>query len=226
MKDQTNIIQFPKPSPHPATASQTPNAGTFVVARKATPSLLVTVMSLLAIALATGATNSSTFRKTNEVDLASTSGNRILASIDERAEVRDAVWEKSVAESLASKDEREVASISIGHEATQDETLRYGVLERKYTILRDLQRNEIESIILQGSGSEPSSISNRAEFLAKYGKWMSEKYAFSELKSSEPAKDRRHELFTVFDANRKAYAIAHFELDNYQRLLSFRFEPL
>lgn len=233
MKDKSNVIQFPKPQQVPTPApSRQPKAAEIkpadikpVIQKKGRPgkSLWITVASLFAITLATGTTNLSIFSgSTGTVDLAS-EGGRGLASIPEE---RDAAWEKSVAESLASAEVRDLASISVGHEASLDEKVRYGVLERKYTILRDMQRNEVESIILQGAGTEPTLVSNRAEFLGQFGRWLSEKYGFSELKSSELVKDVRHEVFTVFDANHKAYAVADFELDNYQRLLKFHFKPL
>jgi hypothetical protein len=108
-----------------------------------------------------------------------------------------------------------------------DETVRYGVLERKYTILRDLKRNEVESIILQGTGSEPTMLRNRSEFLGKFGKWLSDRYSSADLSSSKSI-DNEHkvESFTVYDASHKPFATAKFELDNYQRLLALHFEPL
>lgn len=221
MKDQTNVIQFPKSQSAPTPAQRPPAAKG---KSKPAPSLWITAGSLFAIAIATGTTNLSLFDRAGSTELASVRG---IASVEQTLpESRDAAWEKSIAESLASTEVRDLASVSVGHEASLDEKVRYGILERKYTILRDLQRNEIESIVLQGAESEPSMVSNRAEFLGKYGRWMSDKYGFSELKSSELVKDRRMESFTVFDSGHKAYAVAKFELDSFGRLLAFHFEPL
>lgn len=237
MKDQqTNVIPFPK-SQQPATPStpapvQKPSrrpAGKKKM--KPSRSLAITVGSMLAIAIATGTTNSAFF--SSESGMASLA-SRVPQSVDSHnvddvlpalPEERDAAWEKSIAESLASTDVRDMASVAVGHEASLDEKVRYGILERKYTILRDLKRNEVESIILQGTGT-PSLVPNRSEFLGKFGRWMSEKYGFSEMKSSEVVKDRRLESFTVFDSSHKAYALAKFELDTSGHLLAFHFEPL
>lgn len=233
MSEQSNVIQFPKPQPAPASGSPTPSQPVKKPSSKKkakfNASLATTVCSLMAIALATGVSNSSFFKK-NEgwVEIASLSAdNRGIASVEpNELEFRNAAWEKSVAESLASTDERDLASVAVGHEASEDEKVRFGVLERKYTILRDLKRNEVESITLQGTGSEPSMVLNRSAFLGRYGHWISDKYGFSELKSSETKQDHRYEEFTLFDSQHKAFATAKFELDNYQRLLSFHLEPL
>jgi hypothetical protein len=233
MKNQSNVIPFPKAQqPAPSAPNQTTPPPQKPVAKKKAkfnPSLASTVLSLFAIALAAGASNTSVFKK-NEgwVDVASLAGeNRGIASVDPSvSDIRDAAWEKSIAESLASAEVRDIASVQVGHEASLDEKVRFGVLERKYTILRDLKRNEVESIILQGSGSKPSFVMDRSQFLGQFGHWISDKYGAAELKSSETKEDRRFEAFTIFDKKHEAYATAKFELDNYQRLLSFHLEPL
>src|SRR5207244_340076 len=102
-------------------------------------------------------------------------------------------------DSLASTEVRDLASVSVGHEASLDEKVRFGVLERKYTVLRDLTRDEIESVTLQGQNVEPSVLTDRAQFLGKFGHWMSEKYSSSELNSTEVKKDRLLETFTIYD---------------------------
>lgn len=233
MSEQSNIIPFPKqqsPSLNPPPPSNSsPKKKSNRKKLKFNASLATTVCSLIAIALATGVSNTSFFQKHEGwVELSSLSpDDRSIASVEPSAnETRNAAWEKSVAESLASTDVRDLASVSIGHEASEDEQVRFGVLERKYTILRDLQRNEVESITLQGSGSEPSMVLDRAGFLGQYGHWISDKYGFSKLKSTGMKQDHRVEEFTLFDTHHKAFATAQFELDNYQRLLSFHLQPL
>lgn len=234
MSEQSNVIQFPKPQTAPASGSQTPptQPGKKPAPKKKAKfnaSLATTVCSMMAIALATGVSNTSFFKKHEGwIEVASMSAdNRGIASVEpSELDSRNAAWEKSIAESLASTDVRDLASVALGHEASEDEKVRFGVLERKYTILRDLKRNEVESITLQGSGSEPSMVLNRSAFLGQYGHWISEKYGFSELKSAETKQDHRVEEFTLFDSQHKAYATARFELDHYQRLLSFHLEPL
>ncbi len=232
MKDRTNVIPFPKPTPTTASPNPRPAARASVKKPKWNASLPMTVCSMVAIALATGASNTALFKKADGVaQLSSISESkemdRGIASVEPQLpEDRDSKWEKSVAEGLASVEVRDLASVSVGHEASVDEKVRYGVLERKYTVLRDLKRNEIESIVLQGSGSEPSLVPDRAEFLGKYGKWLSEKYVFSELKSSQPVKEGRRETFTLFDSSRRPYAIASFDLDSSQRLLALHVIPL
>ena len=118
-KDQTNIIQFPKPS-SPAPGLQP--AASFERRRKKrrwNPSLATTICSLIAITLATGTSNISFFTKLEgSAEMASMNSLRGVASIESLSEPRDAAWEKSVAESLASADVRDVASISVGHEAS------------------------------------------------------------------------------------------------------------
>jgi len=221
MKDQTNVIQFQSSSRRrfgPAAA------GALTRLTKPGKSLWITVGSLFAITLPQEPPIPRFLAALAALRIRLEPGNRKhrfgLAGGARRG------LEKSVAESLASVEVRDLASISVGHEATLDEKIRYGILERKYTILHDLQRNEVEAITLQGSDTEPTFVSNRSEFMGKYGRWMSEKYGFSELKSSEVIQKIRVEFFTVFDSNHKPYATAKFELDSFQRLLAFHFEPL
>jgi hypothetical protein len=232
MKNRSNVIPFPKAQQPTSNSGQTPPPPRKPTIKKkvtVNPSLAATVLSLFAIALAAGASNRSVFKQ-NEgwVDVASLSADdRGIASVEPSVtDIRDAAWEKSIAESLASAEVRDIASVSVGHEASLDEKVRFGVLERKYTILRDLKRNEVESITLQGSSSKPSFVMDRSQFLGQFGRWISEKYGTSELKSSEVKQDRRYEAFTIFDRKHTAYATAKFELDNYQRLLSFHLEPI
>jgi hypothetical protein len=225
MEDQNNILQFPKPQPSTPTSTEKPRPKKKASVKSYVP-LATTVCSLLAISLAAATSNSAFFAKSDDQkDLSSVVDARSVASVEQVLD-RDASWEKSMAENLASVELRDVASVSVGHEASLDENLRYGVLERKYTILRDLKRNEVESIILQGAGSEPTMLRDRANFLGKYGKWMSERYSSSEFASKASEKDKNIESFTIYDSQHKAYATARFELDNMQRLLAFHFEPL
>lgn len=231
MKNQSNVIPFPKSQPAPKSQPKPPhNPPAPKQKAKFNVSLAATVCSLVAIILASGASNTSIFKKSEGwIDVASTvsADNRGIASVEPTLnDARDAAWERSVADSLASAEVRDLASVSVGHQASLDEQVRFGILERKYTILRDLEHDQVESITLQGSNAEPSIVMNRAEFLGKFGHWISDRYGFSELKSKESQKDRRYENFTVFDREHKAYATARFELDNYQRLLSFHMEPV
>lgn len=223
MKNQTNVIQFPKsqtPSPAP-NRDVKPVPGPKAKPKQAkNSSLLFTAGSLFAIALATGVTNAAFLMNPSVVE------ERGLASAADTFDSRDAAWEKSVAESLASVEVREPASAAIGHKPNLDASVRYGALERKYTILRDLKRDEVESIVLQDKVSEPTLIKDRAEFLATYGKWVSGKYSFAELKSSEVNQGGRVESFALFDSKRRAYALVRFEMDSFQGLLALRLQPL
>src|ERR1700722_14829289 len=131
MKERTNVIQFPK-SP-----SGSPQTGSFQNQRPPEPpsgkksslknrSLTVTAVSMVAIAIATGTGNSTLFRRTaGTVDLPSVSVGRGIASGEPIQEQRNAAWEKSVAESLASAEIRDIASLGVGHEASMDEKVRF-----------------------------------------------------------------------------------------------------
>src|SRR4051794_32364936 len=76
MKDQTNVIQFPKPqtpAPRPSPAPKVTASN-----KKWNPSLATTFFSLIAIAVATGATNMGLSGRSGTSDLASVSGDRVL----------------------------------------------------------------------------------------------------------------------------------------------------
>lgn len=223
-----NIIQFPGskkekgPKQDEAPAPRPPKTKRFA-------QVAVTGLALGAIAFATAAMNSSIFRTSaGRLDLASVSAHngRAIASVQPATPVRDAGWEMKVAEKLASLQARHIDSIEVGRNPTLEDRLRHQVLDSNYTLLRDLDRNELDSIVFARTDAQPSYILDRSRFLNKYGHVVSGRYNYAELKSSELINGRRFESYTVFDSSSQPYAVARFEMDAYQRLLAFHFDPL
>lgn len=211
MKDEANVIPFPKQSNAQNTPSASPVQSS-PIRQRFNHSLVLTGASLFAIAVAVGSTN---YALAPQVE-----PDRKIASVSDR----NAEWEKALSESLASVEVR--GPTSIGKAPSMDEVVRYGVLERKYTVLRDLQRDEVESITLQSDRAEASLIKDRAQFLGMYGKWMTNNYGSSKLKTSGLSENGQFELFTIYDSKSAPYGEARFELDTYGHLISFRFKPI
>lgn len=217
-----NVIQFPgrrdkviakpptntPPPPQPKPAASAKNVAGGVLAAM-----------LLSVAV-----NHAAFRGTESKDLASNSTGRGLASIAPNYK-RNADWEKSLAQKLASPQARGVASAAVGRNVTAEERLRWGTLEEKYTITFRPDAREISSILLQDeSGSAPSYVLNRDKFLNEYGSLLSYGFASAKLKSSQTVNERIIEAYTLFDKNAQPKGEARFELDRHKRLLSLKVE--
>src|SRR5579863_7289143 len=108
MKEPNNIIPFPsapvKPIPSPR--------------RRWNKSLASTVFSMTVVVVAAGISDSAIFQSRYPSE-------RNIASSEDL--IRDAAWEKAIAESLASGDRRDMSSVWLGHDASTDEAVRYGV---------------------------------------------------------------------------------------------------
>lgn len=237
-KPSNNVIQFPgrrqdsKPSevlPEAKAAAEVSKP------RKAKASKKTVSSTVLAIALLTAAVNNFAFNASDVqvTELASVSAENInspavqrkLASIERVATVRDAKWEKQLAERLASDKNRVPASTHIGRPATMEEKLRWGTLEEKYTITYLPELSQINSIILQDQSVAPSYVLDRIKFLKDYGPLFQSGYETAKLKSVESSEDKTVESYTLFDNNNRARGEARFELDRHKRLLSLKVEP-
>jgi hypothetical protein len=230
---QNNVIQFPGRKrndevPSQPQASTPPPAPRAHRPRSRKPKATL-AGAVLAIIFATAAVNHYAFTsaRIQTLDASSYSGQgRAIASVDTNSWHRDAQWEKQVTESLASPRARVLASAHIGRAATLEEKLRFGILDDlKYTIYKpDAER--IESITLQGGGSEPTYIPDRALFLEEYGSLLSKAFASAELKSVETGEDKTIEEYTLFDKDKRPKGEVYFELDRHKRLLSLKVEPI
>ena len=230
-----NVIQFPgqkkkeadeKATVPTAQAPSMPAAQNKKPSPKSKKTKAMTAGTVVAIMLATGAVNRFAFeKKTESLDASSLSSvSRTIASVEHADWQRDASWEKNLAESLASAQERGVASTSIGHAATADEKLRWGTLEEKYTIVYKADVHNIETIVLQDTGTNPAYILDRNKFLHDYGQLLQDGYASAQLKSVEVSHDKTVESYTLFDKDKRPKSEAHFELDIHKRLLSLKVE--
>lgn len=244
-KAPNNVIPFPsKRKPLDGVDDQVPGADNGTPSRpkvkKGKPSrglgkTKTLAGSVLAIALATGATNRVAFHRTRQnettnVAFVSTEGGRSIASIGS-APARDARWEMELAESLASTQVVDQASLGVGRPATASERLRWGVLEEKYTILYKAGTKpgdpSIESIELQNPEStNPAYVQSRVQFLREFGTLLSPTFAGAELKSTERMNGKTFESYVVFGENRRPCGQARFELDRHMRLLSLKFAPV
>jgi hypothetical protein len=233
-KAPNNVIQFPgakKKEADDKAVAPTAAAPTSAVATAKKPARkagkkakAATAGTVLAIAMMTGAFNRFTFdQKMNSLDASSESG-RSIASVGRAEWKRDAAWEKTLAESLASAQERSVASTGLGHAATAEEKLRWGTLEEKYTIVYKTDVHNIEMITLQDTTTNPAYILDRNKFLHDYGQLLQDGYASAQLKSVEVEHGKTVESYTLYDKDKRPKAEAHFELDIHKRLLSLKVE--
>lgn len=233
-KSPNNVIQFPgakrkeaeevKPATTSAPAPQAAVAEK--PARKPKKAKSVTVGAVIAVILGTAAVNRFAFQSTNQMDMASNSGiTRGIASVGKLELQRDASWERDMAEQLAAVKPRTVASVGIGHPATQEEKLRWGTLGEKYTIVYRPEAHKIDSILLQDKASNPSYILDRNKFLKDYGTLLEEDFTSAKLKSVEKSNDKTVEAYTIFGKDKQPKGEARFELDVHKRLLSLKVEP-
>lgn len=224
-----NVIQFPgnkkKETEVSPSAGQAPSNAAVHTAKKPAAknrkAKAVTVGSVLAIMLMTGAVNRYAFNS-HVHSLDSSSNIRSIASVGRMEWKRDAAWERNLAESLASAQVREPASTSLGHAATVEERLRFGALEEKYTIVYKPDVHNIETITLQDTNTNPAYVLDRKKFLHDYGTLLQGDYASATLKSVQVDHDRTVESYTLFDKDQRPKAEAQFELDVHKRLLSLK----
>ncbi len=224
-----NLLQFPKKkeaghTTPPLAPIDAPKKEQ--VAPKSKKSKSTLAGAVLAIILATGASNRYAFQAHGQSGSTSaSSASRAIASVERVNWSRDAHWEKQLAESLASSQVREIASIGIGHDATLDEKLRWGTLEQKYTIVYRPEASLIQTIELQDVTTSPSYVLDRGEFLSQYGRLLATNFKSAKLKSVEMSHDKTIELYTIYDKDQRPKGEAHFELDKHKRLLSLKVEP-
>ena len=231
--NKNNILQFParkKEAENPPAATVNPTAEKPKKAAAAAKGSKKTVAgSVLAIMLVTVAVNKYTFQSVNQSEMASNGGagvaGRQIASVD-HAFVRDAQWEKQLANRLASTQARAVASSTVGRNATIEEKLRWGILEEKYTITYSAGENQINTILLQDPVAKPSYILDRPKFLNEYGSLFESNYNTAKLKSVQKSEDKTVESYTLFDKENKPKGEARFELDRHKRLISLKVEPV
>jgi hypothetical protein len=221
-----NVIQFPgkkRETVEQPTRPQSPPAKPAAQAKRPAKSKR-TVGGVLAIGLLTAMVNHYAFAPVLTTDFSSQS-SRGIASVESGAELRDAAWEKMLAESLASSQIRTLATVGVGHEATAEEKLRWGTLEEKYTILYQPKAHVIDTITLQDSSSTPSYILDRENFMRTYGSLFAENFGSAKLKSVEVGHDKTIEDYTIFDHDQRPKGQARFELDMHKRLLSLKVQP-
>jgi hypothetical protein len=233
-----NVIQFPGRRKEAEEKPQTPAAGAPAsaplakasgapapkaangAARKRKAKMAGTV---LAIALATGAVNRYTFEHNIESLDASSFSNvqRTIASIEPVSWQRDAAWEKEMAESLASAQDRAVASTTIGHEPSIEEKLRWGTLGENYTYTFRPDTHILTAVKLQDSSTtNPAYVLDRGRFLKEYGTLLASGFDSAQLKSVEVTHDKTVESYTLFGKDKRPKGEARFELDSHKRLLS------
>lgn len=231
--DKNNVIQFPgrrkedskAETAVPAPQAQAEAAPPAAKAKRKRASKKNLAGTVLAIMLATGAVNRFAFDNGAQNLTLNSNSKRGLASVADSLN-RDARWERSVAEKLASATVREIASTRIGRPATMEEKLRWGTLEEKYTINYKPESQRINSILLQDEGSTPSYILDRVKFLKEYGSLFENDFKSAKLKSVESTEQKTVESYTIFDKSDKAKGEARFELDRHKRLISLKVEPV
>jgi len=233
-KALNNVIQFPSRKKEAeaapdATAPSSPEAKAKKAA-KPKASKKTVAGTVLAIILMTVAVNKYTFETApGMADMASLNGHstgRQIASVERFSWNRDAQWEMKLANELASKEGRSIASTSIGRAATAEEKLRWGILEEKYTIVYSESDHKINTILLQDPVVNPSYILDRSKFLHEYGQLFEGSFDTAKLKSVEKSEDKTVESYTIFDKENNAKGEARFELDRHKRLISLRVEPV
>lgn len=224
-----NVIQFPgkrKEENHDQkVASVTPAAN---VSKRDMSSRKTLFAALVAVMAASGAVNKYVFSVASEsLSVASSSQapvGRGIASV--KTMERDARWEKELAEQLASSRNRSIASVNIGRPATQEEKLRWGLLEEKYTITYKTEERAIASILLQGENSEPSYVLDRTKFFSEYGSLFDSSFESAKLKSVESTEQNTIESYVLYDKDNQPKGEVRIELDRHKRLLSLKVDPV
>jgi hypothetical protein len=233
---KTNVIQFPGAKKEgQGTAINGAPVHTPPPAPPVLPkgkSQLILGACILAVAMISAAVNQKVFNSSESADLASLSaqqlrpGVRSIASVGTRSWNRDADWEKRLAENLAQMPARDLASAQIGHAATVEEKLRWGILEEKYTIVYRPEMHTIDSILLQDPSEAPAYILDRMKFLKDFGPLLDNGVESARLDSVISDAGKTVEAYTLFDKDQRPTASAHFELDRYHRLLSLKVEQI
>ncbi len=223
-KESGKVIHFPRrtnaSAPVPKSELKTPAGESAAGYRN-----LAVGGAVLAILLATGAANRSTFNH-NQGLVENRNGGRGLASASSPLIInRDAKWEKQLAERLVQKSGRQIASSQIGRVASLEDRLRWGPLEEKYTIYKE-DAKRISAIFLQDPETSPAYILNRGKFLQQFGSLLTKDFDSAQLKAIETGPNNQViEAYTIFDKQKQPCAVAHFELDQYSRLLSLNVKP-
>lgn len=234
-KPTDNVIQFPTRQREAAPESnqkQTEQASVVSMpVRAAAPKKRrmpkkTVVGGVLAIMLATGAANRFAFNSDSDISTVAMSSEaqtaRGIASVERFTWKRDAQWEKSLAESLASAQVRGLASMQIGRTATLEDKLRWGILDQQiYTITYQPGQRHIRGIMLQDSQSDPTYVGDRLQFLNDYGPLLVDGFKTAELKSVESDDGRIIEAYTIHNSTQPGRE-ARFELDQYKRLISLK----
>lgn len=231
----TNVIQFPTAQVQASTVSKgddsvSSSRGEDGRLKAALPKL----GALAAILLATAAVNRFAFAPNFETTLASTGGpgttTRTIASAGARSGpswLRDAAWEKQLAESLAQSRGRSIASLSHGLNASPEARLRGGPLMEKYTIAKLDPYKTISSITLQDSETDPVYLLNRAAFLQEFGSLLQPSFGSVRLNSvEETGGDRMVEAYEILNQSKVPVAVVRIELDRHQRFYSLVVKPI
>ena len=200
-----------------------PKAAVAVAASARRPLPKGIIGGTVAVLLATVAVNRFVYR-TSAKEGEGTPG-RAIASVGSTQELtRDPVWEKALAESLASV--RGIASVQVGRGPTLEEKLRWGTLEEKYdlTFTGPTMPRELRGITWRGASSgAPLEMPDRAKFIHEYGPLFNADAG--RAISTEKSLDKSVETFELVGENLSGRRIVRFELDNQMRLLSMSVEP-
>lgn len=231
-KGNSNILQFPGKRKDSENV-ESPPASTVVNSRtaegkRASKSNKTLSAAIIAVVLLTVAFNRLSFSSgSNSMEVAShNSEGRAIASVERLSWERDSKWEKQLAEQLASSRVRVPSAFGIGRAATAEEKLRWGLLEEKYAIAYNEGRLQIRSILLQDLKGEPATVADRAQFLNEYGLLFEASYSSAKLKAVEASAQNTVESYTVFGRDNQPKGEVRIELDQQNRLISLKVEPV
>lgn len=145
-------------------------------------------------------------------------GNRNVASFEPVAFAKDVKWEHDLAKRLAS--DKSLISAALAESPTLRDELIFGYLEGKYGM--KLAQGRIESLefIDAQAGEQPTSISDKADFLMKYSEAFGMNY--SEVSRTQGPSDSE-EVYSLIGSNKEIIGKAHFVKDDQGRVQAINF---
>ena len=171
-------------------------------------------LSIISVLVVTVFLNEWIVKSQTQVDMMT--GNRGIASFDDRDSVEGIKWEHELAQKLSQ--EKVAAKSLLAQKPTLKDELIFGFLEGKYKT--HVVGSKIESFNFTDSqaGEQPLVIKEKGEFLKIFKSVFSVDYSKVQLQSREGNK----EVYKLISSANKDLGLAHFLLDSEGRVLSLQ----
>ena len=172
-------------------------------------------LSIVSVLVMTVFLNEWIVKSQHQVDDFAT-GNRAIASFDNRDSLEGVKWEHELAQKLSQA--KDAAKTLLAVKPTLKDELIFGFLEGKYNT--HLVDSKIESFNFTDNqaGDQPLVIKEKGEFLKIFKSVFSLNYAKVQLESRNGQK----EVYKLISSTNKDLGQAHFQLDEEGRVLSLK----